>query len=238
MNLDYRPMFTPLKYNPPRYWEQIEEEKRQPSAAEIAAAIWKQDRSLWKLVFGLPMMAYTTPTTRATNDLITASIWNIDVVDNIKFLHDRVVDRWFPMTVPADGSTATRLGNFPIAQMTTSAHDAHVSFDAPANFASLSALEALFIAGSTATITYGHASHYGAAGEAYTTHSGSGSGINLATTANNIYAIDISGLFSSLAANDVCGYQFNLGIGVRAHKTIGKNARRGHRRVARRHGRG
>lgn len=31
-------------------------------------------------------MAYTIPTTRTTGDLITASIWNTDIVDNIIFL--------------------------------------------------------------------------------------------------------------------------------------------------------
>ncbi len=31
-------------------------------------------------------MAFTTPTTRSTGDLITASIWNTDMVDNIAFL--------------------------------------------------------------------------------------------------------------------------------------------------------
>lgn len=31
-------------------------------------------------------MAYTTPTTRSTGDLITAAEWNTDLVDNIQFL--------------------------------------------------------------------------------------------------------------------------------------------------------
>lgn len=31
-------------------------------------------------------MAWTTPTVRATSDLITASIWNTDIVDNLKYL--------------------------------------------------------------------------------------------------------------------------------------------------------
>jgi hypothetical protein len=31
---------------------------------------------------------YTAPTTRATNDLITAAIWNTDMVDNIKHLKE------------------------------------------------------------------------------------------------------------------------------------------------------
>lgn len=32
-------------------------------------------------------MAWTTPTVRATGDLITASIWNGDLGDNLKYLH-------------------------------------------------------------------------------------------------------------------------------------------------------
>lgn len=33
-------------------------------------------------------MAYTTPTTRSSGDLITASIWNTDLVENIKALRE------------------------------------------------------------------------------------------------------------------------------------------------------
>lgn len=34
-------------------------------------------------------MAWTTPTTRSTNDLITATAWNADVVDNLLYLASR-----------------------------------------------------------------------------------------------------------------------------------------------------
>lgn len=37
-------------------------------------------------------MAYTAPTTRSTSDLITASIWNTDLVDNITYLNARPND--------------------------------------------------------------------------------------------------------------------------------------------------
>lgn len=33
-------------------------------------------------------MAWTTPTTRSTGDLVTAAIWNTDMVDNLIHLHD------------------------------------------------------------------------------------------------------------------------------------------------------
>ena len=35
-------------------------------------------------------MAYTAPTTRSTGNLITATIWNTDVVDNIIYLNSKV----------------------------------------------------------------------------------------------------------------------------------------------------
>lgn len=34
------------------------------------------------------MATYTAPTTRSTGDLVTASIWNTDMVENIKYLKD------------------------------------------------------------------------------------------------------------------------------------------------------
>lgn len=34
-------------------------------------------------------MGYTAPTTRATDDLVTAAMWNADIVDNIADLHRR-----------------------------------------------------------------------------------------------------------------------------------------------------
>lgn len=47
-------------------------------------------------------MAWTTPTTRATGDLITAAIWNADLVNNILTLGPRVTG-----IIPATGTTAT-----------------------------------------------------------------------------------------------------------------------------------
>ena len=38
-------------------------------------------------------MAWTAPTTRVNGDIITASIWNADLVENLKFLNERVLFR-------------------------------------------------------------------------------------------------------------------------------------------------
>ena len=48
-------------------------------------------------------MAFTTPTTRSTGLLVTASIWNVDLVDNIIFLKAEVDKVHF--------STGTYTGN-------------------------------------------------------------------------------------------------------------------------------
>lgn len=47
-------------------------------------------------------MAYTTPTTRSTSDLITASIWNTDLVDNIIALKSSIDGLAFQSIAEAD----------------------------------------------------------------------------------------------------------------------------------------
>lgn len=49
------------------------------------------------------MATYTTPTTRSTGDLITASIWNVDIVENIKVM-DAV---GFDYIIDGGGATIT-----------------------------------------------------------------------------------------------------------------------------------
>lgn len=54
-------------------------------------------------------MAWTTPTTRATGDLITASIWNTDVVNNLAYLHGDAGTVTLAATLDF-GQTTGRLG--------------------------------------------------------------------------------------------------------------------------------
>lgn len=58
-------------------------------------------------------MPYTAPTTRTTSDLITASIWNTDLVDNISFLANRPTVQVFMSAAQsvADATVATLLYN-------------------------------------------------------------------------------------------------------------------------------
>ena len=48
-------------------------------------------------------------------------------------------------------------------------------------------------------------SEYGAHGEAHTTHTETSANVTSAFTNNEIEEFDVSGVFSSLAANDYCG---------------------------------
>lgn len=55
-------------------------------------------------------MAWTNPTTRSTNDLITAAIWNADLVDNLTYLKSQVDAI---ASVPANVVAHTTAGSAP-----------------------------------------------------------------------------------------------------------------------------
>jgi hypothetical protein len=53
-------------------------------------------------------MGWTAPTIRSTGELISASEYNVDLADNIQFLHDRMHGGF----INADGSIASGSGDF------------------------------------------------------------------------------------------------------------------------------
>ena len=55
-------------------------------------------------------MAWTTPTTRSTSDLITASIWNTDLTDNLAYLKTSADRTAFALSV-FPGSAAVTVGD-------------------------------------------------------------------------------------------------------------------------------
>ena len=68
-------------------------------------------------------MAYTAPTTRSTGDLITSTIWNTDMVDNIVYLKSSINAQiqipggaWYPRVTtgaaPGSFETTTNKNNF------------------------------------------------------------------------------------------------------------------------------
>jgi len=76
-------------------------------------------------------MAWTSPTTRATGVLVTASIWNTDVVDNLVYLYSQVNAQiqipggaWLPRTTTGGSSTSfettTNKNNFAVMDFSDS----------------------------------------------------------------------------------------------------------------------
>jgi len=113
---------------------------------------------------------------------------------------------WVPVTV---GALMTGTGDFPVCGLTFSGDYAHMSFYTPDDFHKIVEAYVVVIARCTvATPDWASYSDYGKAGEAYNTHGTSGWTRPASVTANNIYECDISGILSSLEAQDYVGIQF------------------------------
>jgi hypothetical protein len=61
------------------------------------------------------MADYTVPTTRATNDVVTASIWNTDLVENLKSIYDAIQPQFsnekrIGLWLPIGGTPGTTTG--------------------------------------------------------------------------------------------------------------------------------
>jgi hypothetical protein len=164
-------------------------------------------------------MTWTDPTTRATGDLITAAIWNAEMVDNTVFLHDRVVSALIPpIAATGSGANITSNGDFPVASLNNvnSSAAAFFGFAVPDDFDALVEMCVIFVSSATTTLEYDLHSDYGALGEAYSNHSESALNQLKAATANVLTSIDVSGVFSSLAAGDFCGLKFITSTGANA----------------------
>lgn len=154
-------------------------------------------------------MSWSAPSTRSTGDMVTAAIWNQDVVNNPTQLHDwQVISMWTPVTQAFNAGTIDRLaeGAHVGAQIAANGADGGVTFVVPSDYVSLVSLTAIIAGISTATLNYDLRSFYGAAGEAYNNHNSSSLGATLAVVANTIYSINIASLYASLAAGDYAGF--------------------------------
>jgi hypothetical protein len=149
-------------------------------------------------------MTWTEPTSRSTGDLITAAIWNQDVVGNTQYLHDRVVRQWLmpynPLSVVSDGDWSVyRVG---------AAYTAAFHFSVGDDFEALTRLVLLIIPDTSETIQFDLDSDYGAEGEDYNQHSESLVNQTLAVIDDDLTLIDVSGVFTDLAAGDFCALNF------------------------------
>jgi hypothetical protein len=167
-------------------------------------------------------MTWTDPTTRSTGDLITAAIWNQDVVDNLEYLHDRAVIHWIPPQGVAGG-----FGDWYIINCYSAAFYAYFSFIAPPDFDQLESLEVAILGTQTGQRTFDLNSDYGNPDDAedYDHHTEALTGQTEDVILDEMEWIDVSGVFSSLAAGDVCSlkmsgnYQYMYILGCRMRYT-------------------
>lgn len=159
-------------------------------------------------------MTWTDPSTRNTGDLITAQIYNDELIGNLEYLHERVVERWiYPDPLGANE------GNFPTGAISVR----RFSFSPPADFEALTGLDWTIIGMATGNIQVDFNSDYGADGEAYNAHSESLLNQVIATVLGELTAVDASGAFSNAAAGDFCGLEVTADSG--SYEQIGLRLR-------------
>lgn len=97
-----------------------------------------------------------------------------------------------------------------------------IAFRVPYDFTSITSAEAIIIPDQTnATTNIDINSDYGAIGEAYNNHSESDTASTYNLTQNQIYALDVSGILTGIAAGDYVGIRITAGAGGDTHNFIG-----------------
>lgn len=115
---------------------------------------------------------------------------------------------WSPVTY---GSLMNVQGDFAGGKCSTSGQVAYVAFKVPNDFSSITNAEIVVIPLYTqASNDWDIDSDYGAVGEAHTANSETDSATTYGTAANQLFAIDVSGILSSLAAEDYVGIKLTL----------------------------
>lgn len=116
---------------------------------------------------------------------------------------------WVPVTFGDPASAdLTYYGNYPVCHLTLTNYAAYMSFNVPDDFHSITEAKVVVIPRNThAAAEWSVSSHYGAVGESYMQHSG---GVATTYSVSNgvLFEVDISGIFTSLAAGDYVGIQF------------------------------
>jgi len=162
---------------------------------------------------GIPagfLFAYSAPSTLTTGDLVTAAIWNQDVVDNVIFLHSRsaaiYINGYDSSNAANHTSTITVTG-----QYITAANKQHFYFRVPADFASIAGLQWVYspFGGGTSDVDYSVG--YGASGEVFDADNATVAGAGGAVTQDHVELLDLSAGFGSLAANDYISVRIAYG---------------------------
>lgn len=115
---------------------------------------------------------------------------------------------WIPVT---EGSEMTYKVYFPVCRLNASLDWADISFFAPDDFTSITEAYIVVIPNVTqAAANWDLFSNYGAAGEAYNTHTQTNLASTYNVTVNQIFKVDISGILTSLSAGDYVGVSISL----------------------------
>ena len=150
-------------------------------------------------------MTWTDPNTRNTGDLITAQIYNDEIVTNLEHLHDRKAVQLFQPCASVQFGAVITNQNMPTWPNIGPSTDWYVTMAGivSSDFASLATAKLAFVPDSVNTIEYDLYISYGAEGQILNTHIATLMNQSFASTlADGVKLIDISSSFSSLAAND------------------------------------
>jgi hypothetical protein len=151
-------------------------------------------------------MTWTDPDTRNTGDLITAQIYNDELIGNLEHLHDRQSTIWlYPNS--KDFAEAGVFGIWPYDDL-AAAQVLHFTWCVPDDFDAIVEAAIIGIADATETIQGDIYTEYGASGEVYNTHSESDLNQTLDVTQNCLYELDVSSALSGIAAGDYVTLKF------------------------------
>ncbi len=170
-------------------------------------------------------MVWTPPTTRANGNLITATIWNTDLTDNLSFLgvsHDHSGDSGdggnvtrgmfiAPAAVNGGGAVLSSTIDtvFPAATLPDgSATDVIFGFRIPANFQAADKLVIILNPQATGDIVRDGLIGYAADGQANSTHLDSLTITTVSLVDNTFKEDSILGDWDSEAALDIVGIQY------------------------------
>lgn len=117
---------------------------------------------------------------------------------------------WVPVTY---ASTAlSSYGDYAACQRINAVADhAHMSFKVPWDFTSIVSAHIIGIPGTTGAMNWDIYSDYAAEGQSYVTHSESDEATTYNTTLNQIFAVNIAGILTALAADDYVGVRIKPG---------------------------
>lgn len=148
-------------------------------------------------------MTWTEPVTRNTGDLITASIWNSDLVDNLMYLHGRTVTQWLEPDANVSSLGGYVLGAFAGLVLQTGEWT-RFTWALPTDFAELTGLDVVALSTATLTAQYDLDSNYAAPGEPYNTHAETVANSQMVLPQHTLTRLDARAVFSSVAAGDLC----------------------------------